>query len=54
VEKDILRQANPVEVVVASVTIPAGETFDTRNLAKKSIPPPGRGSGTCRPPISNF
>ena len=43
VEKDIRRQANPVEVVVASVPISAGETFSTRNLAKKAIPSSGTG-----------
>jgi len=43
VEKDIRRQANPVEVVVASVPIPAGETFSVMNLAKKAIPSSGTG-----------
>jgi Flp pilus assembly protein CpaB len=43
VEKEIRRQANPVEVVVASVSIPAGETFGERNLAKKPVPSSGTG-----------
>jgi len=43
VEQEILRQANPVEVVVASVPIQAGDTFSVRNLAKKSIPSSGTG-----------
>jgi len=43
VERDILQQANPVEVVVASVPIPAGETFGAQNLAKKAIPSSGTG-----------
>ncbi|MGE5285495.1 MAG: Flp pilus assembly protein CpaB [Actinomycetota bacterium] len=44
VEKEIRRQSNPVEVVVASAPIPAGETFDLRNLAKKAIPSSGTGA----------
>jgi Flp pilus assembly protein CpaB len=51
-EKDILRQANPVEVVVASVPIPAGETFGARNLAKKAIP--SSGTGQRNVPASDF
>ena len=51
-EKDILRQANPVEVVVASLPIPAGETFGARNLAKKSIP--SSGTGQRNVPASDF
>lgn len=43
VESDIRRQSNPVEVVVASAAIPAGETFSVRNLAKKAIPSSGTG-----------
>jgi len=43
VEKDIRRQANPVEVVVASAPVPAGETFGLQNLAKKAIPSSGTG-----------
>lgn len=42
-EKEIRRQANPVDVVVASVPIPAGETFGVRNLAKKAVPSSGTG-----------
>ena len=52
VEKDILRQANPVEVVVASVPIPAGEMFGEGNLAKKSIP--SSGTGQRNVPASEF
>ena len=52
VEKDILRQANPVEVVVASVPIPAGETFAAQNLAKKAIP--SSGTGQRNVPASDF
>ena len=52
VEKDIRRQANPVEVVVASVPIPAGETFDVQNLAKKAIP--SSGTGRRNVPASDF
>jgi len=44
VEKDIHRQANPVEVVVAAVPIAVGEAFVEGNLAKKAVPPPGRGN----------
>ena len=51
-EKDILRQANPVEVVVASVPIPAGETFGVRNLAKKAIP--SSGTGQRNVPATDF
>ena len=51
-EKDILRQANPVEVVVASVPIPSGETFGARNLAKKAIP--SSGTGQRNVPASDF
>lgn len=43
VEKDIRRQANPVEVVVAAVPIAAGETFGEGNLAKKEVPSSGTG-----------
>jgi pilus assembly protein CpaB len=52
VEKDIRRQANPVEVVVASVPIPAGETFGTQNLAKKAVP--SSGTGQRNVPASDF
>jgi pilus assembly protein CpaB len=52
VEKEILRQANPVEVVVASAPIPAGETFSERNLAKKAIP--SSGTGQRNVPASDF
>jgi pilus assembly protein CpaB len=51
-EKDILRQADPVEVVVASVPIPAGETFGARNLAKKAVP--SSGTGQRNVPASDF
>jgi len=52
VEKEIRRQANPVEVVVASVPIPAGETFSDRNLAKKAVP--SSGTGQRNVPASEF
>lgn len=52
VEKEIRRQANPVEVVVASVPIPAGETFGALNLAKKAIP--SSGAGQRNVPASEF
>ena len=52
VEKEILLQANPVEVVVASVPIPAGETFSVQNLAKKAIP--SSGTGQRNVPASDF
>lgn len=52
VEKDILRQANPVEVVVASIPIPVGDMFSARNLAKKSIP--SSGTGQRNVPASEF
>ena len=52
VEKDIRRQANPVEVVVASVPIPAGETFGVQNLAKKAVP--SAGTGQRNVPATDF
>ena len=52
VEMDIRRQANPVEVVVASVPISAGETFGTQNLAKKAIP--SSGTGKRNVPAADF
>jgi Flp pilus assembly protein CpaB len=52
VEKDIRRQANPIEVVVASVPIPVGEAFSVRNLAKKAIP--SSGTGRRNVPASDF
>jgi Flp pilus assembly protein CpaB len=52
VEKDILRQANPVDVVVASIPIPAGDTFSVRNLAKRGIP--SSGTGHRNVPASEF
>ena len=52
VEMDILRQANPVEVVVASIPIPVGDMFSVRNLAKKAIP--SSGTGHRNVPASDF
>jgi len=52
VEKEIRRQSNPVEVIVASVPIPAGETFGDRNLAKKAVP--SSGTGQRNVPASEF
>jgi len=43
VEEDIRRRSNPVEVVVASVPIEAGEEFTAGNLAKKAVPASGIG-----------
>jgi pilus assembly protein CpaB len=43
-ENDIRQKSNPVEVIVASVPIPAGETFTMRNLAKKAVPSSGTGA----------
>ena len=43
VEKELRRQVDPVEVVVASTPIPAGETFSETNLAKKPVPSSGAG-----------
>lgn len=52
VEKDIRRQANPVEVVVAAVPIAAGEAFGEKNLAKKAVP--SSGTGQRNVPASDF
>ena len=52
VEKEIRRQADPIDVVVASVPIPTGETFSTQNLAKKAIP--SSGTGQRNVPASEF
>lgn len=43
IETEIRRRGNPVEVVVASVPILAGEEFLPGNLAKKSVPASGTG-----------
>ena len=52
VEKEIQMKANPVEVVVASLPIPAGETFGTQNLARKAVP--ASGTGQRNVPASEF
>jgi Flp pilus assembly protein CpaB len=52
VEKDIRRQANPVEVVVASVPISPGAAFSEGNLAKRAIP--SSGTGQRNVPASDF
>lgn len=52
VEKEIRKEAKPVEVVVASVSIPVGETFSERNLAKKAVP--SSGTGKRNVPASEF
>lgn len=44
VERALRDSAAPVEVVVASVAIPAGSTYSEQNLAKKALP----ASGTSR------
>jgi len=51
-EKDILRQSNPVFVVVAAVPIAAGDTLSESNLAKKSVP--ASGAGQRNVPASEF
>ncbi|MGE5247549.1 MAG: Flp pilus assembly protein CpaB [Verrucomicrobiota bacterium] len=43
VERDLRRESNPVDVVVASVSIPEGETFTDSNLARKAVPASGTG-----------
>lgn len=40
-QREIQRQAVPVDVVVPSVPIQAGDAFSERNLAKKSVPEAG-------------
>jgi pilus assembly protein CpaB len=52
VEKDIRRQADPVDVVVAAVPIAVGEPFGERNLAKKEVP--SSGTGQRNVPASDF
>jgi Flp pilus assembly protein CpaB len=52
VEENLHRRTNPVEVVVASVPISAGETFGVQNLAKKAIP--SSGTGPRNVPASEF
>jgi pilus assembly protein CpaB len=43
-EKEVRQQISPIEIVVPSVAIQAGEPFTERNLAKKSVPQTGTGS----------
>src|SRR4030066_1773124 len=43
VENEILGKAAPTEIVVAANPIPAGAMFSPENLARKSIPPEGKG-----------
>ena len=43
-ERAVHRQISPVEIVVPSVPIQAGETFSENNLAKKAIPATGTSS----------
>jgi pilus assembly protein CpaB len=52
IEKEIRRQANPVEVVVASAPISAGEEFSPGNLAKKPVP--ASGTGKRNVPAADF
>lgn len=40
-EKDLQRKAAPVDIVVPSVPIEAGDTFSEQNLARKSVPASG-------------
>lgn len=52
VERDVLKSAAPVDVVVAAAEIPAGTAFSGQNVAKLSVP----SSGTSRRnvPASEF
>ncbi len=43
IETDIRQRTNPVEVVVASIPIQAGEEFTQENLSKKIVPASGTG-----------
>lgn len=52
VESKVRNEAKPVEVVVASVPITAGDTFSERNLAKKAVP--SSGTGQRNVPASDF
>lgn len=52
VERKVRNEAKPVEVVVASVPIHAGDAFSERNLAKKAVP--SSGTGQRNVPASDF
>lgn len=41
VEKDIRDKVSPVEIVVPSIALSAGDVFSEQNLAKKSVPASG-------------
>lgn len=43
-EREVHQKISPVEIVVPSVSIRAGEVFTEQNLAKKSVPATGTGS----------
>ncbi len=51
-ERDIVRKAAPVDIVVPAVPIPAGGVFTAENLAKKPVPSSGTGSRNV--PASEF
>lgn len=52
VEKELQRKAAPVDIVVPSVPIHAGETFSEQNLAKKSVP--AAGTSARNVPVTEF
>ncbi len=51
-EKEIQRKAAPVDIVVPSVSIQAGDLFSEQNLAKKSVP--ASGTSTRNVPATEF
>lgn len=51
-EKEIHRKAAPVDIVVPSVPIQAGDIFSEQNLAKKSVP--SSGTSTRNVPATEF
>lgn len=51
-EKEIQRKAAPVDIVVPSVPIHAGEIFSEQNLARKSVP--ASGTSTRNVPATEF
>lgn len=51
-EKEIQRKAAPVDIVVPSVSIQAGDIFSEQNLAKKSVP--ASGTSTRNVPVTEF
>ncbi|MBI5577313.1 MAG: Flp pilus assembly protein CpaB [Deltaproteobacteria bacterium] len=51
-EREVRQKIAPVEIVVPSVPIQAGEAFTEQNLAKKSVP--GSGAGSRNVPAAEF